>query len=67
MGTVAKVKLEVWGYRCERCGHLWVPRDQDAPPAKTCPKCKSPYWDRPRRTETDAHTSNSATPSKQLR
>ena len=35
-------------YRCERCGHEWVPR-RDRPP-KVCPnlKCKSPYWNRPR-------------------
>lgn len=50
MGTVAKVKLTVWGYRCERCEHEWIPRDQtiESTP-KVCPKCKSPYWDKPRR------------------
>jgi hypothetical protein len=46
---VAKVKLEVWGYRCERCGHEWIPRDKDVP--RICPKCKSPYWDRPRKAD----------------
>ena len=35
------------GLRCERCGHQWVPRDLNE--VKVCPKCKSPYWDRPRR------------------
>ena len=37
------------GFRCERCGHEWVPRNQEHAP-KVCPnpKCKSPYWDRPR-------------------
>ena len=44
---MAKVKLEVWGYRCERCGHDWVPRNEPAP--RVCPSCKSPYWDRPRK------------------
>jgi len=34
------------GYECARCGHKWVPRDDDKP--KVCPKCKSPYWDKPR-------------------
>lgn len=43
---MAKVKLTVMGYRCERCAHEWIPRD-DQPP-RVCPKCKSPYWDRPR-------------------
>lgn len=35
---------------CHRCGHIWVRRNLDRLPA-TCPnqKCKSPYWNRPRR------------------
>lgn len=38
------------GYRCERCGHEWIPRDADnGSGPRTCPKCKSPYWDRPRK------------------
>ena len=47
MGTV---KRSVTFYVCERCGHEWYPR-ADQPP-KVCPSCKSPYWDRPRRTTT---------------
>lgn len=42
-----KVEIRMMGYRCERCGHEWVPIREQAP--ATCPKCKSPYWDRPRR------------------
>lgn len=34
-------------YECTRCGHAWKPRGDRAP--HHCPKCKSPYWDRPRR------------------
>lgn len=45
---MAKVQIQVWGYRCERCEHEWVPREKDRDP-RVCPKCKSPYWDRPRR------------------
>lgn len=45
---VAKVRISVWGYRCERCGGEWVPRGATNRPPKVCPKCKSPYWDRPR-------------------
>ena len=45
---MGKVPITVMGYRCERCGHEWVPRDFDAEP-KVCPKCKSPYWNRPRK------------------
>lgn len=35
------------GYRCERCEYEWIPRDFEREPL-TCPKCRSPYWDRPR-------------------
>ena len=31
---------------CERCGHEWRTRTDDTP--TICPKCKSPYWNRPR-------------------
>ena len=40
-------KIQLWGYRCERCQHEWLPREKDKAP-RVCPKCKSPYWDRPR-------------------
>ena len=43
-------KVQLWGYRCERCGHEWLPRDKEHAP-KVCPKCKSPYWDRPRQAD----------------
>jgi len=48
-------KIEVWGYRCKRCGHVWLPRGQhkdgEGEPElpRVCPKCKSPYWNVPRR------------------
>jgi DNA-directed RNA polymerase subunit RPC12/RpoP len=56
---MALVKVTMWGYRCLRCGHEWVPRGLDGttgnkkPPElseepRVCPKCKSPYWNRPR-------------------
>jgi len=43
---MAEITLK--GYRCERCGHEWVPRNTDEKP-RVCPKCKTPYWDRPRK------------------
>ena len=45
---MGKVKITVEGLKCERCGHEWIPRDMKEKP-KVCPKCKSPYWDVPRR------------------
>ncbi len=44
-----KVMISMMGYRCERCGHEWVPRESSASEPRVCPKCKSPYWDRPRK------------------
>ena len=34
------------GYRCARCEHEWVPKVQEP---RVCPKCKSAYWNRPRK------------------
>jgi len=31
--------------KCERCEHEWHQKGEDLP--KTCPKCKSPYWQKP--------------------
>lgn len=41
---------EVWVFSCHRCPHVWCPRVVERPP-RVCPKCKSPYWDRPRRAD----------------
>ena len=41
----------VWAFRCERCGHEWIPRKPWAEGERlptVCPKCKSPYWNKPR-------------------
>lgn len=35
--------------KCLRCGHTWIPRTPKKPKVCPNPKCKSPYWDRPRR------------------
>jgi predicted Zn-ribbon and HTH transcriptional regulator len=42
-------KIQLWGWRCERCGHEWVPRQDAKEEPRVCPKCKSPYWKRPRK------------------
>ncbi len=36
------------GYRCERCGHEWVPRSTSREP-RSCPKCGSASWDKPKK------------------
>lgn len=39
-------EVTIKAYKCERCGHVWAPRTERRP--TICPKCKSPYWDKPR-------------------
>lgn len=40
------MKMKIKKVMCKRCGHEWVPRQSEI---RTCPKCKSPYWDRKRK------------------
>jgi predicted Zn-ribbon and HTH transcriptional regulator len=48
---VAKIKITVDGFSCERCGHKWIPKKKDHP--HVCPKCKSAYWDIPRKNKSE--------------
>lgn len=41
------------GWECERCDHTWIARDTTEGEPLVCPKCKSPYWNKPRKTEVD--------------
>ena len=44
-----RVKIEMDGFRCLRCGYEWVPRifkEREEP--TICPRCKSPYWNKAR-------------------
>ena len=41
-------RITVEGYMCERCTYAWVPKRRTATEPKVCPKCKSPYWNKPR-------------------
>ena len=42
-------RVLILGHKCYRCGHEWKPTLKILP--KVCPKCKSPYWDRPKNSE----------------
>ena len=42
-------EIMVKGYLCERCGHIWAPRNQDDKMPKVCPKCKNVYWNIPKK------------------
>ena len=41
------VNVFILGHRCYRCKHAWVPRNISEIP-EICPKCKSPYWKKPK-------------------
>lgn len=46
---IAGANIKISGHKCFRCGHEWRPKKMGIP--KVCPKCKSPYWDRPKNSE----------------
>lgn len=41
-------RINIKGFMCYRCTHKWAPRNPKQEP-RVCPKCKSPYWDRPKK------------------
>lgn len=46
---MARVPITVMGYRCERCGHEWIPRGDHGEEPRACPKCHSPWWNKPKK------------------
>lgn len=46
---MARVPITVMGFRCDRCGHEWIPRGESEAEPRVCPKCKNAYWNRPRK------------------
>ena len=45
---MAEIEIKTKGYKCERCEHEWIPRNKEETPI-ICPKCKSPYWNKPKK------------------
>jgi len=41
------MKVNIPKFECKRCSHKWSPRQSEI---RMCPKCKSPYWDTPKKT-----------------
>jgi DNA-directed RNA polymerase subunit RPC12/RpoP len=39
------MKIKIQTLKCLRCGHAWRPRSAEV---RKCPKCNSPWWDKPR-------------------
>lgn len=55
MTTLADlVKIVLTKLGCTRCEHEWFPRTTESP--KVCPKCNSPYWDKPVKYKTVSET-----------
>lgn len=40
-------------YKCKRCGYSWVPRTEEIPITCANPDCRSPYWNKERKTKED--------------
>ncbi len=47
MDNFHSAKVVIERLTCKRCGHAWIPQQLVAP--KNCPKCNSPYWDKPKK------------------
>jgi hypothetical protein len=45
---MARVPITVMDYRRERCGHEWISRGGSEDEPRVCPKCRGPWWNRPR-------------------
>ena len=43
------IELKIKGYKCDRCNHKWLPRLKIKILPVICPKCKTAYWNKPRR------------------
>jgi rubrerythrin len=46
---MAKLRVAMDVYHCDRCNHEWMIRGAHEP--ITCPKCRTPYWNIPRRVD----------------
>ncbi len=40
-----KTEITKYALKCLRCFYKWIPRKEDV---RICPKCKSPYFDKPK-------------------
>ncbi len=41
------MKITMTELKCKRCGYSWFPKTRNIP--KVCPKCKSAWWNIPRK------------------
>ena len=46
---MGEIKLD--GFLCDRCDHMWASRRNSEQKPTVCPRCKSPYWNIPRKVQ----------------
>ena len=44
---MTRVPITVMGFRCDRCGHEWIPRSGLEEEPRVCPACHSYLWNQP--------------------
>jgi hypothetical protein len=44
---MARVPITLMGFRCDRCGHEWIPRGGTDNEPTVCPSCHSALWNQP--------------------
>lgn len=42
--------------KCIRCGHKWNSETRTGPADSKCPKCRSPYWNKPRKNRSQSRS-----------
>jgi hypothetical protein len=59
-------EIKLPGFICERCDYIWVSRIVSDQKPLVCPRCKSPYWNTPRKNGNGNGHSNSGSQSKKI-
>lgn len=54
------MKIKLKKVKCLRCGYEWAPKIEDV---RTCAKCKSALWDKPKKGKIDRLSQTDTTPS----
>ena len=49
--------VKIDGKKCERCEYEWKPQTGNENPIR-CPKCGSPYWNRPKTKKEEQEINN---------
>ena len=64
---IQEIFVKLKEYTCERCRHVWRQRVSGTDDPLTCAKCRSAYWNRPRRNRVNTTETESAPHDAQAR